>query len=144
MDGGEGEKSHAPLFLKEDLLINPRNMHTRASHARGDSERDVRGRCGLVSGAAAGHVPASGGRMPGVPSARVVKNKARRCTRWDLGTVRDGGETREMRRSQSREEPSRKRRRHRLWSERSPCPGGPACGFVLPWEMARGSGSSNR
>lgn len=39
--------------------------------------------------------------MPGVPSARVVKNKARRCTRWDLGTVRDGGETREMRRSQS-------------------------------------------
>lgn len=47
--------------------------------------------------------------MPGVPSARVVKNKARRCTRWDLGTVRDGGETREMRRSQSREEPSRKR-----------------------------------
>lgn len=30
MDGGEGEKSHAPLFLKKDLLINPRNVHTLA------------------------------------------------------------------------------------------------------------------
>lgn len=63
--------------------------------------------------------------MPGVPSARVVKNKARRCTRWDLGTVREGGETREVRRSQSREEPSRKRRRHRLWPGALPVPWGP-------------------
>lgn len=86
--------------------------------------------------------------MPGVPSARVVKNKARRCTRWDLGTVRDGGETREMRRSQSWEGLGKNLPERGdgtgCGPERSPCPGGPACRFVLPWETAGGSRSSNR